>query len=50
MDNITRRNFFSHNVTGLAALASLLRLTNEAISATTGGLTGVPHFRPTAKR
>jgi hypothetical protein len=49
MNDITRREFFGHNVTGLAALASLLGLPNEANSATQA-LAGLPHFKPTAKR
>src|SRR5437764_6218067 len=48
MNDITRRHFFSRNVTGLAALASLLGLPNEAISGS--GLPELPHFKPTAKR
>src|SRR5581483_8167869 len=46
--NITRRHFFSRSSTGIgiAALASLL--SGEA--AAEGGLPGLPHFPPTAKR
>jgi hypothetical protein len=51
---VTRRHFFGRSVTGvgIAALASLL---NEDLFAAdtvdeTGGLPGLPHFRPKAKR
>jgi hypothetical protein len=45
---LTRRHFFSRSSTGLgiAALASLLSDDAKA----SGGLTGLPHFPPTAKR
>src|SRR5215472_15510127 len=45
---LTRRHFFSHSSTGLgiAALASLL--SEDARAA--GGLPGLPHFPPKAKR
>ena len=55
--SITRRHFFSRTSTGIgaAALASLLSqdsLLADAIDRDpkTGGLTGLPHFQPTAKR
>src|SRR5581483_3557074 len=46
---LTRREFFGRTATGIgvAALASLLG--NEA-GAATGGLPGLPHFAPKAKR
>jgi hypothetical protein len=49
MLELTRRHFFSRTATGagLAALASLL---DRDLGAATGGLAGLPHFRPTAKR
>src|ERR1700693_1632224 len=52
---VTRRHFFSRSACGLGAvaLASLLYeqgLGNEAIPASTGGIAGLPHFRPKAKR
>src|SRR5947199_3064670 len=45
---LTRRHFFSRSSTGIgiAALASLLSENARA----SGGLPGVPHFPPTAKR
>jgi len=49
--DITRRHFFSRTSTGIgiAALGSLL--TQDGFAATeTGGLPGLPHFPPTAKR
>src|SRR5437660_4302512 len=47
---ITRRHFFSRASTGIgvAALASLL--SEEAQAAAIGGLPGLPHFAPKAKR
>jgi Protein of unknown function (DUF1501) len=49
MLELTRRHFFSRTATGagLAALASLLE---HDLSAATGGLAGLPHFPPKAKR
>jgi Protein of unknown function (DUF1501) len=46
--SITRRHFFDHAATGvgIAALASLL----ERDASASAGLTGLPHFPPTAKR
>ncbi len=46
---ISRRHFFGRNSTGvgLAALASLM---NRAEASTHGGLPGLPHFAPKAKR
>ena len=52
---LTRRHFFSRGASGvgIAALASLLgqdlRAAEEGLSAT-GGLPGLPHFPPKAKR
>src|SRR5213076_1774302 len=47
---MTRRHFFSRASTGIgvAALASLL--SEDAQAAAVGGLTGLPHFPPKAKR
>jgi hypothetical protein len=47
---LTRRYFFSRSATGIgiAALAGLLD--RDLKAATTGGLPGLPHFPPTAKR
>src|SRR5438309_108744 len=50
---LTRRQFFSKSATGIgaAALASLLKpQTFAAPVPGTGGLPGVPHFAPKAKR
>src|SRR5229473_5298607 len=53
--HLTRRHFFSRGATGIgiAALAGLLnrdlRAAEQALSAT-GGLPGLPHFPPKAKR
>jgi uncharacterized protein (DUF1501 family) len=50
---LTRRHFFGRSATGIgvAALASLLRAETRAESATAhGGLPGLPHFPPKAKR
>ena len=50
---ITRRHFFSRTSTGvgIAALAALLREEGYASESNpTGGLPGLPHFPPTAKR
>jgi hypothetical protein len=46
---LTRRHFFSRASTGIgiAALASLLR---QDLNASEGGLPGLPHFAPKAKR
>jgi hypothetical protein len=48
---LTRRHFFGRASTGIgvAALASLLAGTGHA-SPATGGLPGLPHFRPRARR
>ncbi len=50
MNDITRRHFFGRAATGigLGALASLYG--GEAQAKQVGGLTGVPHFAPKAKR
>src|SRR5881296_620312 len=50
MNAITRRHFFGSAATGVgtAALASLLG--TDLRAAATGGLPGLPHFKPTAKR
>jgi len=49
---MTRRHFFSLTSSGLgiAALASLLAEDLTAASASAGGLPGLPHFAPKAKR
>src|SRR6266480_1384663 len=48
---LTRRHFFGRSALGLgtAALASLLPARSQAATAT-GGLPGLPHFAPKAKR
>src|SRR5581483_1852698 len=54
--SLTRRQFFGRTSTGIgiAALASLLEpklfATSPAIDPKTGGLAGLPHFAPKAKR
>src|SRR4051812_41069002 len=50
MDDLTRRHFFSRTATGIgiAALGSLLA--EQGFAAETGGLAGLPHFAPKAKR
>src|SRR5258706_13325925 len=49
---LTRRHFFGRTSTGvgIAALAQLLNGDLRADAVTTGGLAGLPHFPPTAKR
>src|SRR5258707_15108858 len=49
---ITRRHFFARNSVGIggAALASLLSANGFAADTKTGGLAGLPHFAPKAKR
>src|SRR6516165_2790297 len=52
---LTRRHFFGHCAMGLggAALSSLLparSLAGELTASSTGGLPGLPHFAPKAKR
>jgi len=49
---LTRRGFFSRSSLGLgtAALASLLHQSSAADPPAVGGLTGIPHFAPTANR
>src|SRR5213080_1074335 len=50
MNPITRRHFFGLNSTGVG-LAALAAVSGKARAATThGGLPGLPHFPPTAKR
>src|SRR5438309_213881 len=50
--HLTRRHFFGTAGLGLAALASLLDgdLRAAPDAADVGGLPGLPHFKPTAKR
>ncbi len=49
---LTRRHFFGHTGLGVAALASLLHgdLAAAERRSPTGGLPGLPHFAPKAKR
>ena len=49
---VTRRHFFGRASTGIgvAALASLLNGDRCSASDSSGGLTGLPHFKPKAKR
>src|SRR5882762_4415150 len=51
LQTLTRRHFFGRSALGLgtAALASLLPTPSQAATAT-GGMSGVPHFAPKAKR
>ena len=53
-NTLTRRHFFGRAGVGLAALSSLLstdlRGENAAGSVSTGGLAGLPHFPPKARR
>ncbi len=46
---LTRRHFFGRTASGIGA-AALAHLTGAAQAATTGGLSGMPHHPPTAKR
>jgi hypothetical protein len=46
---LTRRHFFSRTSTGLG-VAALARLLQRDLGAATGGLPGLPHFPPKAKR
>ncbi|MBL8214412.1 MAG: DUF1501 domain-containing protein [Bryobacterales bacterium] len=46
---LTRRHFFGRTATGIGA-AALTHLAGTAQGATSGGLTGMPHHPPTAKR
>src|SRR5215467_13091196 len=46
---LTRRHFFSRTSTGLG-VAALARLLQCDLGAATGGLPGLPHFAPSAKR
>jgi hypothetical protein len=50
MQDMTRRHFFGRSATGIgvAALANLL--SRDLSAAVHGGLPGLPHFTPTAKR
>jgi hypothetical protein len=52
MDLMTRRHFFGRQATGIgiAALASLLNRNATAATPRVGGLEGIPHFAPKAKR
>ena len=45
----TRRRFFAHGAQGIGAMA-LASLMNAAPTKSTGGLPGLPHFAPKAKR
>lgn len=48
--NITRRHFFGINGTGVGMAALSTLLGGRASAAATGGLPGLPHFPPKAKR
>ncbi|HVT92125.1 MAG TPA: DUF1501 domain-containing protein [Bryobacteraceae bacterium] len=52
MDSVTRRAFFGRTASGvgLAALASLFQEDMKADAVEFGGLAGLPHFPPKAKR
>src|SRR5437762_419053 len=52
LQSMTRRHFFARGALGLgtAALASLLPERAAAAASPTGGLAGLPHFAPKAKR
>src|SRR5579864_8161693 len=53
---LTRRHFFARNSVGIGAAALASLLSSDGFGATagtdpkTGGLAGLPHFPPTAKR
>src|SRR5689334_17011836 len=47
---ITRRHFFGRAGTGVGAAALASLLGGDANAATSGGLPGLPHFPPKAKR
>ena len=49
MTQLTRRHFFSRTSTGIG-IAALSTLLNDDLHAAHGGLPGLPHFAPTAKR
>ena len=49
MLELTRRHFFSRSATGVGLIA-LAGLLDRDLSAATGGLAGLPHFLPRAKR
>src|SRR5438876_420149 len=49
MQAITRRHFFRHGALGLGAAALAAMLPNRGAAAS-GGLPGLPHFAPRAKR
>jgi hypothetical protein len=46
----TRRDFLKQFGYGVGAMALSHLLSNRAVAAQTGGLSGIPHFKPTAKR
>jgi hypothetical protein len=50
MDGITRRHFFGVNSTGVGLAALLSLLPKGSRAETHGGLPGLPHFPPKAKR
>ena len=52
LDRVTRRQFFGRSAAGVgaAALASLLGQGSAGLAGEVGGLPGVPHFAPKAKR
>src|SRR5260370_4307214 len=47
---MTRRHFFSRTSTGMGAAALASLFSQDSLVAATGGLAGLPHFPPKAKR
>ncbi len=47
---MTRRHFFSRTSTGIGAAALASLFSQDSLVAATGGLAGLPHFPPKAKR
>ena len=50
MNGMTRRHFFGLNSTGVGLAALVGLWGRDARAAAHGGLSGLPHFPPTAKR
>src|ERR1700744_3862831 len=50
MNAITRRHFFGRAATGVGAAALASLMGGDLQAAATGGLPGLPHFPPKAKR
>ena len=48
--SLTRRHFFSRTSTGIGAAALASLFSHDSAVAATGGLSGLPHFPPKAKR